>query len=306
MRTINKEIQVNQIVIATNTLYQDYHHLPNGQLRELQDTAGIRGDLALDLTGKALSLGLHIVICEGGSSRDFLSALERYKSRGLIVVTSNEKGRGPQRKTAFETAATLPKAQVIIYTQAEKKTIPDYAADISRPILEGKADIVVPSRNPELFEQYYPDYMRRSELRVNATYDRLMRQARIMTTDQSFDWFFGPVAFKNDPEIVGLFTATYGLNNLIRSRTKKVEPDPTKHSNGHYFPIIEALFRGKKVTSVEIPFEYPEEQRLNEMHPDNIDDFSNRRKLDASAYRLEAIHFLAFLKGNIESKISKV
>lgn len=196
---------------------------------------------------------------------------------------------------------------MIIYTQAEKKTIPDYAADISRPILEGKADIVIPSRNPGLFEQYYPDYMRRSELRVNATYDRLMRGAGIMTTDQSFDWFFGPVAFKNDPETVDLFLATYITNetNSIRSRLDGVKPDPKMHSNGHYFPIIEALFRGIKVEGVEVPFEYPELQRLNEMHPDNIDDFSNRRKLDAGAYRLEAIHFLAFLKGNIKTKISK-
>lgn len=50
----------------------------------------------------------------------------------------------------------------------------NHLVEISRSILEGNADIVIPKRNPALFEQSYPEYMRLSELKVNKTYDYIM------------------------------------------------------------------------------------------------------------------------------------
>ena len=132
-----------------------------------------------------------------------------------------------------------------------------------------------------------------------------MHKAGILPKDQNFDWFFGPLVFKNDPEIVSYFLKEYSLKSPIRSRVG-AQPNPEQHSDGHYFPIIEALFNGKRVVSVEIPFVYPKTQRDNEMSPERLAQFQQRRKLDASAYRLEALHFLEYLRGNPNSKIQQI
>lgn len=295
----------DRIVVATNYLYKDYRVLPNGEQRNPADTDGIRGDLALELLNKAISLGVRIVVSDGGSSPKFISALEEFKNKGLTVVCSDVPERGPQRRKAFETATLLPDGRVIVYTQPEKVSLIDRLVEISKPILEGNADIVIPKRNPELFEQSYPDYMRKSELKVNATYNWLMRKAGLMTKDESFDWFFGPIVFKNDPEIVAFFLKGYEIENAIRSRAK-AKPDPEMHSDGHYFPVIEALFKKMSVVSVEVPFVYPATQKANEMSPERLTAFREKRLLDADAYRLEAIHFLEFLKGNPRSQIREI
>lgn len=295
----------DNIVIATNFLYKDYRVLGEGQQRPDTDTDGIRGDLAFEMIRNALGCGIRIVACDGGSSLEFISALENFKSEGLTVVKSEVAGRAPQRRRAYETAALLPGSKIIIYTQAEKISLIDHLTEISKPILEGQADVIVLKRNAQLFEETYPDYMIESEFRVNRTYNWLMQRAGFMAKEQSFDWFFGPVAFKNDPEITDLFLKQYTLDGLIRSRIG-ASTDPEKNSGSHYFPILEALFKGKRVVSVKVDFSYPEAQKRNESSPDTIEGFRQRRKIDADAYRLEAIHFLAFLRGDKRSKIKPV
>lgn len=293
------------VVLTTNFLYREYKPTKEGEQRDIADTDGIRGDLALESLNKALSLGVRVVASDGGSSPDFLSALEIFTDRGLTLVRSGAPQRGPQRRKAFETATLLPDGRVIVYTQPEKVSLVNHLVEISRPILEGNADIVIPKRNPELFEQSYPDYMRESELRVNKTYNWLTHKAKLLGKDQSLDWFFGPVVFRNDPEIVALFLKRYELKGVIRSRAG-AKLDPEMHSDGHYFPIIEALFLNKHVASVEVPFVYPPMQRANEMSPEKIEDFKRRRLLDGAAYRLEALHFLAYLRGNKKSLIREI
>lgn len=294
-----------QLVIATNFLYKKYQSLAQGAQRDTGDTDGIRGDLALEFLKKSLNSGVRVVASDAGSSADFLSELEKFKDKGLTLIASTTPARASQRRAAFQTAISLSEGKVIIYTQPEKASLVDYFIEISKPILEDKADIVVPKRDPKFFEQSYPPYMRESELRVNKTYDWLMQRAGLMKKDESFDWFFGPVVFKNAPEIAVLFLKMYDLSNNITSRIG-AQSNPDIHSGSHYFPIIEALFRGFRVVSVEIPFKYPPTQKANEMSEEAGNSFQNKRSLDAAAYRLEAIHFLAFLKKDPRSKIREV
>ena len=296
----------DKIVAATNFLYKNYHTLPKGEQRDLSDTDGIRGDLTIQSIGKATSQGVQVIAADGGSSEEFLSAIKGFQSSGLLtIVSTNKPGRGPQRRAAFEKAIQLWVKQAIVYFQPEKDSLMDYLAAITKPIVDGSADIVVPARTSDLFEEFYPDYMRKSELNVNRTYNRLMHKAGILPKDQNFDWFFGPLVFKNDPEIVSYFLKEYGLRYPIRSRIG-AQPNPELHSDGYYFPIIEALFNKDRIVSVEIPFVYPKTQKDNEISPERVAQFQQRRKLDASAYRLEALHFLEYLKGNPNSKIQQV
>lgn len=293
-----------QVVLTTNFLYRNYSALGGDQPRKIDDTDGIRGDLALESIRKAIDQGVRIVACDGGSSKEFLAKLEEFKDKGLIVVTSDIPGRSPQRRRAFEVAAKLPEGRVIVYFQPEKVGLMDNLAQIAKPILDGTADIVIPKRNAEQFEKSYPDYMRKSELQVNKTYDFIMRRAGLMRKDESFDWFFGPVVFKNDPKIVDMFLKKYRIDGSIYSRIGS-ETDPERHSDGHYFPIILALFNKLRVVSTEVQFTYPEIQRENESYG-AVETFKERRRMDAAAYRLEALHYLAFLKDYPASLIQEV
>lgn len=300
----------DQVTIATNFLYRNYHTLAEGEVRNIDDTDGIRGDLGLKTIERATNMGVRIVACDGGSSPDFLSRLEGFRDRGFILVTSGIAGRAPQRRRAFEAATLLSNAQATAYMQPEKGSdeegsLLDYLDEITNPILNGSADIVIPARNPELFKQTYPDYMYESEVRVNHTYNRLMQRYGLMPKDVNFDWFFGPVVFKNDPEIVALFMKQYQMEVEIRTRLG-ASPNPEFHSGSHYFPLIEALFQQKRVVSVEIPFEYPSTQKANEEAPASRNAFHQRRLLDASAYLTEAIHLLARLNNYPGSKIKEV
>lgn len=129
MENLNKSIDAekisygDQIVIATNCLYRNFHLLPNGQERDTGDTDGIRGDLALELFDRAIKLGIGTVVCDGGSSSEFLTALENFRDNGLIIVNSDIPGRAPQRRKAFKTASLLPNNRVIVYTQPEKVSL---------------------------------------------------------------------------------------------------------------------------------------------------------------------------------------
>lgn len=293
----------DKIVVATNFLYRNYHRLAEGEQREIGDTDGIRGDLAIQSLSKAINQGIQVVAADGGSSKEFLSALERFNKGLLILVDTKETpGRGPQRRAAFEVASHLSGKKAIVYFQPEKDSLMDFLAEITQPIIDGSADVVVPARTPDLFEKLYPPYMRESELAVNKTYNYLMHRAGLLPENENLDWFFGPVVFKNDPEIVALFLKKYKVEGSVRSRIE-VTPNPEMHSDGHFFPIIEALFNKRPVVSVEIPFVYPQAQRANEMSPEKIALFQKRRKEDGAAYRLEAIHLLALLKGDPRSKI---
>lgn len=294
-----------QIVVTTNCLYRGYRVLGRDEQRSFSDTDGIRGDLALELVEKTLDSGARIVVCDGGSSSDFISLLRDFEDDGLTIVSSNILGRGPQRRTAFKVAVGLSGVRAIVYTQAEKAPLVKDLAKTSQPILEGSAEVVILGREPKLFERTYPEYMRDSELRVNTTYDWFMRRAGLMGEDESYDWFFGPFVFKNIPEISSLFLKEYWFKSPVYSR-KGANPNPEMHSNGHYFPLIEAMFYKRGVTGIEIPFPYPPLQKANEESPESIDAFINRRELDAEAYRLEALHLLALLKGNPRSKLKEI
>ncbi|GEM_PF-740414 len=295
----------SEIILTTNFLYANYVALPNGAKREDCDTDGIRGDLAIELLSKTVSKGVGVVACDGGSSSDFLLALEEFNNKGLTVVNSDIQGRAPQRRKAFETASSRTKGKVIVYTQPEKASLVDHLLEISKPILEGNADIVIPKREEKLFKSSYPKYMWQSEVQVNNTYDWLMKRFGLIKQDESFDWFFGPIVFRNDPEMVSIFLKKYETDGSIYSRIG-ANTDPEKNSGSHYFPIIEALYKKKSVVSVEVPFEYPKSQRENEISKKAIADFIQRRKYDSAAYRLEALHLLAYLRGDRRSKIREL
>lgn len=300
------------VVGTTNFRYVNFYP-PSGR-RDINEIDGIRGDLALVSLRKMLNRGVPVVACDGGSSPDFLEALDEFEGKGLTLIPADRitaAGRAPQRRAAFHQAADLyPNKEIIFYYQPEKD-LTEFLPFVVRKFLEERVDVALLGRDPGLFEKYYPPYMRRSELRVNRTYNRLMKRLGLMKEEAEFDWFFGPFLFRNDPRVAELFTKQYVLTyqvaqgdpaEWIWSRVGALA-NPEIFSGSHYFPIIEALFNKMKVIGIEIPYIYPETQRENEMSIDNFATFQVRRTMTASAYLLEALHLVALLRGDERTKI---
>lgn len=287
------------VVLATNTLYRGYK--PTSEQRLIEDTDGIRGDLALAAIRNTLALGnSRIVLADGGSSTEFICLLKPFATQGLTVVTGMASGRAPQRRATFKEALSLPDVKVIIYSQAEKDLSP-FIDKIAAPILENKADIVIPSRPPEVLGSW-PKYQIDSELEVNASIDRILRRYGLIGKNQNFDWFFGPIVYSTREEVSKLFLDQYSLTRDIKS--KNGVPDPEKHSGSHYLPVIRALALGMRVASVEIPYFYPELQMLNETTPERIAEFQKRRITDGRVYRLEILHAAELHSGGKNSAMT--
>lgn len=292
----------DQIVITTNCLYPNYTSLSKDQERSLDDTDGIRGDAAIALIENAAHADVRIVIAvHEDTSQDFFQAVDHIDNPNCILVKHTENGRAPARRAAFEATSALPNAQIIVYTQAEKFSVVNHLKELLAPFQQQTANIVIAKRNPELGKETYPAYMWESEMHVNRTYDQLMQRAGWMTDSESFDWFFGVFAYRNTPELRTLFLKTYILAGEIYSRTGS-RANPEVYSGNHYFPLIEALYKKLRIMSVEIPFRYPNLQKRNETSPEKLDVFIERRRTQAAVYRLEALHFRAFLCNKTDYK----
>ncbi len=287
----------DQLVFVTNTLYKDWY---SGSPKQESDTAKVRGDITLKSIKTSVENGHPIVIADGGSSQEFI--VNAKKLGATIVNSSLTPGRAPQRRAAFKEGASLEKVKALFYIQAEKVGVVDNSMRLSLPILQGSADIVVPSRESLLFKKSYPDYMYRSEIKVNKTYNDIMHKLGWLDENTNLDWFFGPVVFKKD--LLPLFMEKYEFIDTEKRTGVRAKVNPEMHSDGHYFPIIKALSLGLKVHGVEIPFAYPKEQLNNETSSEAKIQFIQRRGQDAFTYRDEMIHFVKYLCGDLKkSKI---
>ena len=103
----------------------------------------------------------------------------------------------------------------ICFTEPEKVDLLNHIHDITKPILDGSAQVVVPYRNNHLFQTTYPIEQYHSETFGNLHFDLLARELEGFqqqsnknniynnntnndgghATQQQIDWLFGPFAF---------------------------------------------------------------------------------------------------------------
>lgn len=284
------DINPPSIAIAVASYYPTWYR---GKLKGIKNTDKIRGDLALEFVGKAKEKGFRLVVSDGGSSKTFKQELSRIN--GIKVLKRKSPKRSPAKRQAIKACSQIEGVKVIVLTEPEKVSlIEDCLDDLVKPILENKADIVIPKRNFKLFELSYPNYMVESEKQGNFLYNQMLRESGLLNRGaEDLDLFFGPRLFKNNSSITSLFMKKFKFN--IKGISDQGFFDVEEYSDASYFPIVLAFRKKLKVLSITVPFTYPKIQKENEDKGDKK-KFLEKRKLQRQSLLIELMLFIDYLK----------
>lgn len=278
-----------KIAVTISTYYPKWY---KGKLRSIKHTDKIRGDLALEFIHKALKIGLCVIAVDGNSTKSYQKELKSIPN--LIYKPRKSPKRSPAKRLAFQVASKIKGVQVIIATEPEKITLLDYVDKITKPILQNKAQIVIPQRDKKLFEKTYPKYMFESEIEGNQMYNEYLQVSRLLPKDQNYDLFFGARVFKNDPKVLSLFMKKFNLK-IGKAAIPNDFFDVEEYSNASFFPIVLALKKKFKIEAVTIPFSYPKLQKQNEEVGERK-LFIEKRKNQRLSLILELVYFLNMIK----------
>lgn len=282
------EVEPRSIAIATTTFYKKWYP---GEVLEHDIVDKVRGDLALQLIREAIENGYQMSVVDGGSSPAFKSTAEAI---GITVYPELERGMSASRRQAFAEASHLDGVKIICWTEPEKVSIiKDCMPVVVLPILRGETDIVIPSRDETAFKTY-PDYQVKEEQRANRQWNGILRARGFLPNDSpDLDVWFGPKFFRNDPEIIKLFSEKYDF----RKRELKIDKivDPELWPNATFLPIVAALYRGFRVKSVPVPYLHPKEQ--TEIEVDNP-IFVRKRGVQRKNIIVSTMHLIRMLESN--------
>lgn len=291
------------IAVVLTTFYPQWY---KGELKSISDTDKVRGDLALQTIAGGTEKGYSIVVGDAESSPEFITELGRIPD--ITFFKREEVARGVGRRQGYLKAKQIDGIKGILRVEAEKvSVVSKLTSRIMGPILRGEADIVVPMRNDDIWRLTHPAYMRASEIRANKKYNDILHIVGLLSQDVSLEWFFGPVAFANKPEILDLFLEKYEFTSFSKYEAG-ISLSPEDWSNSMLFPVVKALYLGLKVISVEIPFEYPSTQRQNEETAvaGSLDKFIAKRNHQRQKILTELIHFIRLLQANPKSRLVKI
>ncbi len=283
-------IDPRQVAFGTITYFPKWYR---GRLQSIKHTDKVRGDLALIFFRKGVPQGFQVIAIDGKSSKTFQKELAGIP--GLKVVKRKSEKRSPNKRLAIQIASKIPGVKVIVLTEAEKVSLlEDCITQIVTPLLQDKADIVIPRRNPALFKSEYPRYMYDSEMEADSLYDEALRAHGFLgPKDEQLDLFFGPRAFQNKKSVIQLFMKQYDFS-LANLSLPQEYFDTENYSNTMYFPIVAALKKKLRVLGVEVPFVYPKNQKENE-EKGVRELFLEKRKSQKLSILVELLHFLSYL-----------
>ncbi len=292
----DRQIDSRKIAFAVVTSYPKWY---KGKLRSINHTEKVRGDLALEFAQKVTQSGYHLVVADKKSAKTFLKELMVTSS--VILIRRKADGSGRGKRLAIDKAIKIPGVEVIILCEPEKVSIVTACMEqFVSPILEGKADIVVPRRDESLFKESYPRYMYDSETEANTIYNETLRSQSILKRSlPDLDFFFGPRAFRNDKKIIALFKKKYTFSGM--SILEKLY-SADQYSNVLYFPIVSALKRKFRVIDVIVPFRYPQIQKENEDVGARA-VFIQKRSMQRASILVDLMHFLSYLEKRKSSRL---
>ncbi|QQG40430.1 MAG: hypothetical protein HYV37_02555 [Candidatus Levyibacteriota bacterium] len=280
-----------EIAIATNTYYPRWY---KGRVRSIKHIDKIRGDLAIKFFEEAKKRGYCVVAVDGRSSKTFQKEIKNIEN--IIFIRRRSAKRSPAKRQAIKIAIKQDGIKIIVLTETEKVSLVTSCIPILvKPILEGKADIVVPKRDDKLFASTYPSYMYESEVEGNKIYNEILRvHGFLNNSDEDLDMFFGPRVFRNDQKIISLFMKKYSLSSMQSSFTKDFF-DVEDYSNTLYFSIVLGLKKHFQIKSITVPFTYPKIQKENE-EKGELALFLEKRKNQRLSILVELLHFVNYLQ----------
>jgi len=216
----------DKVAIATSTLYN-----PDWE------SYGLRAELAKKTIINAKNIGYEISIVDGGSSDELLKEFERYGAK-VIVELQRSDTMGAQRRNAIEYACNLGR-DVIVWMEPEKET---YVSEIEKtvtPIIEGSAEMVIPRRKSL---ESYPVFQQHFEQMGNIFWKDV--------TGTDLDVWFGPRTWKKEMSRYFLdYKGEYG-----------------DKWDSIFVPVVNAIFDGRKVISVDVDYIHPKKQTEAEEH----------------------------------------
>lgn len=240
-----------------------------GDVKNIQDTHKIRGDLAIAFAQKSAKLYPTFVAADD-TNEAFLYTLKSIPNIHIMMRSSPLRAQTIRDIIQFAQKHESP--QIFVLSEPEKVDLLNYVDMLITPILKNKTSFVIPTRNMKLFRQYYPDFQFQSEMEGNAAYCALLKKSGLLSAKtHTLDVFFGPRVFKNIPEVVDLFLAQMHVPESISTFQR-----PEDSTNGCLFPVIQALEKNIPLFPVKIPFRYPSLQKENEQK--NEDVFVTKRK----------------------------
>ena len=240
---------MSKLVIATSTFYLDANC--------------VRARCAVQMVKNANKAEIPIVVVEGGSPAAFR---EEIQDLGAIVLDEVPHARGvmgPGRRQAIARGFELTGGVISNYIEAEKYCLPVYLEELSRPILDGEANLCVPRRR-SLFS--YPTAQQLAEPLGNLHFKQL--------TGLDFDMWFGP----------RLFDQTAGKFFLEYDDVYGGSWDPT------HVPVLRCVAAGLRVATNPVNYIHPSEQTEEEEYSA---DYTYKRALQLAnlmgAFKKEAI-----------------
>lgn len=271
------------VAIATTVLYPNFTGEGNGG-------DNIRGRLALKSLESAARMGYQVVAVDDGCSGQFRQNLERRN----VHILEGGLGMSSGRRQALRAASELEDVKVLAWIEPEKSDF--FATGLgvaSAPLLKDEADLVIPSRSPESFDNY-PSYQIKTEQRGNGEVNSFLREHSLLKPeDQDLDYWFGPRLLQNKPELVELFMERYLY----------CDPESLVDRWVLMIPVIAALERGFRVKSVPVNYTHPVEQRTAEEGDENF----NRKRDEQYRHFVSAAREYVYLRENDpRCKIKKV
>lgn len=288
------------IAIVVSTFYPRWYH---GALRSISHTDKIRGDLAFESIATVKRKGYQMVIIDGHSSKSFRQKLSRCE--GVKVIIRRKIKRSPGKREGFRVASKMEGVRVIALNEPEKVSFVEHCVPQSVAlILEGKADIVIPKREPRRFKATYPPFQFDSETEGNQIYNEYLRVHGLRPSkSEDLDLLFGPRVFANEPKVLSLFMRkfSFAVGGITFPRNYF---DPEELANAAFFPIILALKKKLRVESVPVPFTYPHLQKENE-EIGNTSIFLEKRRRQRLSLLVELMHFVSYLQNNPKSRVKR-
>lgn len=208
---------------------------------------------------------------------------EKLTASGTIVFPQFVPGMGPGRRQMFFHAVEYCRAQgyddaIIAWLEPEKVDVVRSIERFVSPLLKG-ADIVILKRSKKSFKETYPAFQVESETLANEVYNKAIGR-------EGYDPMSGPVAFR-------FLMANYFVGN----NPKAFGLEDTYVC--HYAPLLAMADGHTVVSSPEIDFSYPPEQRKEE-ETTLTDAIREKRKWQletlSSAYRILGAKVKADLK----------